>query len=198
MARSRSSHPYEVNAMLWVSRDSEALIKEFLVEECGVRPNRVNADMHLTVYHGRRLLPELKEGSWLSDITIGTQETRFMVLAPGGENPRADLNPRAQSLGIRITKRNPAVAEIQRLRKAVYRHETPEVIGSRTPTTAWRNCFGSRHYQPHIKLLRSWSKIRKDLTVVGQAFRTEITEIQLDRFEVASRVRFRAAWIDSV
>lgn len=193
----RNRHLYEVNALLYVSNESQELIRLFFAAQPGIRHNRISSNLHLTVYHGRRRLPGLREGSWPTDITIDTQETRFMVLAPGGENPRHDLEPGARKVGIRVTKRNQAIDEIQHLRSSVYRYETTGVIGSRTPTSAWKNCFGSRHYQPHITMLRSWSRIQRDLATVGKAFRSEIGEIHLDLFRIVSRVRRGGVWIDS-
>lgn len=193
----RKRHTYEVNALLYMSYESEELIRTFFATQPGIQRNRISTDLHLTVYHARRRLPGLREGSWPTDITIDTSETRFMVLAPGGENPRHHLEPGKRSVGIRITKRNQAIEEIQRLRSSVYRYETSRVIGSRTPSSAWKNCFGSRNYQPHITMLRPGSRIQRDLTTIGKAFRSEIGEIHLDLFRIASRVRHGGVWIKS-
>ena len=198
LAAGSRKHTYELNAMLRVSRESEDEIARFLSARCGVRSKRIASDLHLTVYHGRRPLPGLREGSWPIEVSLDVQETRFMVLAPGGENPRRDLDPGALSVGIRITRRNRAIAEIQNLRKSVYRCETPDVIGSRTPTTAKTNCFGSRNYQPHIRLLHSWSRIERDLTMIGESFRSEIREIKLDVFEIESRIRIDGEWVTQI
>ena len=154
LARTPKSYTYEVHALLWVSRKCEALISELLWRECEIPRNAIQRGMHLTVYHGRRPLVGLVPGSRPVRIVADALETRFMVLAPGGENPRPKLEPSRRSVGIRLTKRNQAISHIQRLRAAIYRLETPAVIGQRTPTSTWINCFGARHYQPHIKLLR--------------------------------------------
>ena len=197
MSTGPRSHTYEVNAMLKVSKKSEQVIADFLVGYYGVRANRVQRNLHLTVYHGRRPLLGLLKGTLPVDISIDTHETRFMVLAPGGENPRPELDPSSLSVGIRVTRRNRAIADIQRLRASVYSHETPEVIGTRTATTAWTNCFGSRHYQPHIQLLRPWSKIRQDLIEIGRMFRSEIEQIDLDGFQIEARTRIDGKWVVS-
>ena len=130
------------------------------------------------------LSPGLFPGSRPVRIVSDALETRLMVLAPGGENPRPELEPSRRSVGIRLTKRNHAVDQIQRLRASVYRLETPTVIGKRKPTSAWTNCFGARHYQPHIKLLRPGNGIERDLTKLGEIFRSDMEWIQFDRFEV--------------
>ena len=197
MSTGPQSHTYEINAMLKVSKKCEQAIVDFLVGNYGVRPNRVQSNLHLTVYHGRRPLLGLLEGTFPVDISIDTRETRFMVLAPGGENPRSELDPGSISVGIRVTRRNRAIDDIQRLRESVYSHETPEIIGIRKPTTAWANCFGSRHYQPHIQLLRPWSKTRRDLTEIGRLFRSEIEQIELNEFQVESRTRIDGKWVVS-
>ena len=188
------AHSYEVNAFLKVSRESEQQIADMLVGQFGVRRGRVQSDLHLTVYHGRRRLPGLKEMSVPVNIEVDTAETRFMVLAPGGENPRPELDPGSLAVGIRLTKRNAAVADIHRLRQNLYQFETRLVLGSRKGTTAWTNAFGSRHYQPHIQLLKPWSKIERDLTELGETFRSEIPRVTLDVFRIESRNRMDGEW----
>jgi len=183
--------------MLKVTNSCEELIREFFVQHFSVRPNRIQSNLHLTLYHGRRPLPGLREFSLPVRITIESSETRFMVLAPGGENPRQELNPRELSVGIRVTRRNRALPEILRLRESVFSFETSEIVESRMPTTAWTSCFGSKHYQPHIQLLRSWSKIPRDLTEVGTSFRSEIHEIDFDTFQIESRRRVDGKWIST-
>lgn len=143
----------------------------------------------MATYHGRRRLPGLREMSAPAEVAVDPAETRFMVLAPGGENPRDELEPGQLSVGIRLTRRNSAIAAIQKPRKSVYRFETPAAIGSRKRTTAWTNAFGSRRYQPRIRLLKPWSKIQRDLTPIGQAVRSAIGRIDLDVFCIESRIR---------
>ena len=135
------THNYEVNAMLRVSASSKQRIKAFFIDHYGIKPNRLQSYMHLTVYHGRRRLPGLYEYSRPIHITVPITETRFMVLVPGGENPRKGIDPRSHSVGIRLTKRNSAIPEIQQLRRNIYCMETEEVIGTRKPTTAWDQLF---------------------------------------------------------
>ena len=187
--RGPQSHTYEVNAILRVSKECEDQIKTFFLESYSVRKNRLQSNLHLTVYHGRRVLPGLQQRNQPVCITADVCETRFMVLDPGGENPRAELDPQALSVGIRLTRRNTAIPEIQKLRKQVYRLETKGVIGTRKRTTAWTNCFGSRNYQPHVQLLRPWHKVNATLVEVGDLFRTEVKEIEFDLFQIEVRHR---------
>ena len=60
-----------------------------------------------------------------------------MVLAPGGENLRPELDPARRSVAIRLTRRNRAVPDIQALWTKMRRLETPEVVGTRKPSTAY-------------------------------------------------------------
>ena len=195
MPKGPQGHTYEVNAMLKVAKASEHQIGSFLAEHSGVKPSRIQSDLHLTVYHGRRPLPGLAEGVWPIDVVADTNETRFMVLAPGGENPRPELDHRSLSVGIRLTRRNRAIAEIQRLRKSVYSFESPEIVGGREATTEWTNCFGSRHYQPHVQLLKPWNKMRQGLTELGALFRSTAKQIHFDEFRIESRTRVDGRWV---
>lgn len=145
--------------------------------------------MHLTVYYARRFLPGLPRHNTFRRVSIEAdiKETRFMVLAPGGENPRPDLEPAMKSVGVRLTKRNTAIDQIQALRHEMISLETPQVVGQRKPSTAWKSCFGSRHYQPHIKLLRPGSEIDRDLTSIGGYFRMCFKTIEFGKYKIVTR-----------
>jgi hypothetical protein len=182
-------HAYEVYALLMVSYECQDEIKS-LLQNLGVPRRAIQPSLHLTVYHARRRLPSLTSHTQAVSIVSDVSETRFMILAPGGENPRPELEPAKRSLGIRLTKRNRAIEEIQALRKQLYALETREVIGQRKRTTAWTNAFGARHYQPHVKLLRPGSKIDRDLTIIGEAFRSRLEFICFDRFRVRCGVTY--------
>ena len=178
------NYDYEIYALLWVSRRSTKIIRDLLSCECKIPVKAIERKLHLTVYHGRRQLPGLTSYNRAVSIVADPLETRFMVLAPGGENPRPELEPSKCSVGIRLTRRNQAVEGIQNLRADVFRFETKDVIGNRKPTSAWKSCFGARNYQPHIKLLRPGSEIDHNLTKLGEIFRSKIDEIEFDRFQV--------------
>lgn len=178
------SRRHDAYGLLWVSSDSAAAIRDALSESCDIPRRAIATNLHLTVYHARRLLPGLFPRHEIVDITADVHETRFMVLAPGGENPQPDLEPSRRSVGIRLTKRNKATPEIQVLRSSLYGLETPRVVGSRKKTTAWTSCFGARRYQPHVKLLYPGRLVALDLTAIGSAFRSALSSIQFDRFQV--------------
>ena len=180
----RKQHKFQTYALLWVSKRSQQEIKHILNYECEIPESVIQRDMHLTIYHGRRLLPGLVPYCDFVQIESDVTETRFMVFVPGGENPRREIDPSMHSVGIRLTKRNVAIDEIQRLRASIYQFETEEVIGNRKPTSAWKNCFGARNYQPHIELLQPENKIHRDLKKIGETFRANIDHIVFDKFEV--------------
>jgi hypothetical protein len=195
MPRSPQTHSYEANAILRVSEECEERIKAFLFDSFRVKRSRLQSNLHLTVYHGRRVLPYLRPLDKIIRITGDAAETKFMALEPGGENPRKDIDPKTSPLGIRLTRRNSAIPEIQKLRRQLYQLENKKVIGTRHPTTAWKNCFGSRNYQPHIQILRPWHKIDCSLSEIGECFRAAIEEIEFDRFQIEERHRVDGQWV---
>lgn len=163
--------------------DCEA-IHEFFVRTIGIKARKVISNLHLTVYHARRDMPGVVSLSEPIHLIIPTRETRFMVMAPGGENPRPDLHPGRRKVGIRFQRRNAAMPQIRALRERLLQFEAKEVLGSRRPSTHTRNAFGARHFQAHVALLRAGSGIDRDLTRVGGLFRLAIPSLKFDRFEI--------------
>lgn len=174
---------YQIYALLGVEARSEVRIREFF-QSRRIPSRAIKKNLHLTVYHGRRKLPGFSPFEHPVNIAANVLETRFMVMAPGGENPRPDLEPRDRSVGIRLTRRNGAISDLEELRSSVYRFETMRTIGARNFTNARRNAFGARHFQPHITLLGPGSGIDRDLGKLGESFRSAIERIEFDRFEV--------------
>ena len=187
--RVRKFPRFEVYGLLWVTRKCEAKISSLLMDEFDIPKDTIQRGMHLTAYYARRPLPELILGSWPVNFSADAKETRFMVLAPGGENPRPDLIPSHRSVGIRLTWRNQAIREMLKYRRELYQKETESVVRNRKPTTDWANAFGARHYQPHIKLLKPGSGIDHDLTKIGETFRSSIPQIDFGKFEVQIKAR---------
>ena len=183
----RRTASYATYAILRVSKACEEEVAVCLSEKCGVRPDAIRQGLHLTVYQAHNPLPGLKGEIRSVEIKANTSETRFMVMVAGGEVKRSGIDPSQHLVGIRLTKRNQAIDDIQRLRESLYRLETHTVAGNQTSTTAWKNGFGARRYQPHITLLHSGSKIDSDLTKIGEIFRSEIDFIEFDRFQVRTR-----------
>ena len=178
----------EVYALLWLTRRCEVNIADFLTS-WGMPYGSIQRGMHLTVYYARRPLPGLPrvQPSRRVAIQADIMETRFMVLAPGGENSRHELEPAKRSVGIRLTKRNTAIEHIQALRREMISFEAPQIVGQREPSTAWTSCFGSRHYQPHIKLLRPGSEIERELTSIGKSFRACFKTIEFGKYKIVTR-----------
>jgi len=129
-------------------------------------------------------MPGLSPVNQPVEVMVPTAQTRFMVLAPGGENPRPELEPRLYKVGIRIQRANVARAEIRAFRDQLLRHETRHVLGGRLPSTSQRNAFGARRFQPHIALIRPGSRIDRDLTKMGEMFRDRLKHLTFDRFSI--------------
>jgi hypothetical protein len=174
-------------AKLCVSRESEREVREFLAERLGFDRRGLNSGLHLTVYHARRVLPGLRGYEERADVEIDPAYLRFMVMAPGGENPRADVDPLSSAIGVRVKRSAPATEAIRGFRGRFFSYETVEVLGSRKPSTNVRNAFGARHFQPHITLLKKDHQIDRDLTSIGEVFRSSISPIRFDRFVVTCR-----------
>ena len=117
-------------------------------------------------------------------IVVPASETRFMVMAPGGENPRPNLIPAQRKVGIRLQRRSIAMPLILGLRERLLKYETPEVLGSRRASTHRTNAFGARSFQPHMTVLRAGSGVDHDLTALGNPFREHVGDLTFDRFEI--------------
>jgi hypothetical protein len=177
-------HDVEVWAQLRLSVDDELRICDFFTTEWGIKRRCVARHMHLTVYHCRRPMPGLQQVSEPAEVLLPVPQTRFMVLAPGGENPRPDLEPARRKVGIRLQKQNPAREQIMRYRERLLLYETAGVLGTRKPSTRTRSALGAREFQPHMTLLLPRSGIIRDLTSIGRAFRESIGQLLFDRFEI--------------
>jgi hypothetical protein len=174
----------EVWAQLWVCGDDCLRIRELLLSEGLVKPSSIIPKMHLTVYHARRPMLGVSAVDEEARVVVPTAETRFMVLAPGGENPRPELEPKHCKVGIRIQRKNVARSEIQVFRERLLAYETPNVLGGRRPSTGERNAFGARHFQPHIALIQPGNRMDRDLTRTGELFRQAVKQVTLDRFSI--------------
>ena len=149
----KNHHPNTIYALLWIDRESEKEISNILKNKCKINEDSIERGMHLTIYHARRKIPELKKSISFHKIKANIDETRFMVFAPGGENPKKNIIPSERSVGIRLTKRNIAIPKILELRRSFYKYENDLVLkGRKQKTTDWKNAFGSSHFQVHIKL----------------------------------------------
>lgn len=178
----RSDHA--VWALLFMSRESEQAVRDFFVSQLKLSADFVESRLHLTVYHSRRKLPGLEPYSEQVRIEVEPEYWRFMSLAPGGENPRPDINVARKKIGIRVQRKAPAYRQILDLRSRFYLLEAPVVAGRRPASGERRSAFGARSYQPHVALLRAGSGVGPDLSKVGESFRAAVPVLQFDRFVV--------------
>lgn len=185
-----ASHRKSVWATLFVSADSEREIHRFFIQQLNIPRRSLCSNLHITIYHARREIPDLSDSEERVEVLIEPHALRFMVMAPGGENPRSDIDPSQNPIGIRIKRDSLAIKELRDLRSRFYRLETVEVLGSRKPSSHTRNAFGARYFQPHITLLRPGGTDR-DLAEIGAQFRETISPIRLDRFVVTNRAHNR-------
>ncbi len=177
-------HPEEVWAMLYMSRKDTTRIRDFFIKEIGIDEAFVTRNVHLTIYHARRIMPGLVPLDEEANIVVYADETRFMVMAPGGENVRPHLDPAKRKVGIRIHKQSIARPAILTYRERLLEFETQDVLGNRKPSTATKSAFGSRYFQPHMTLLEAGSGVDSDLTKIGARFRAHFGCFKFDRFKI--------------
>lgn len=180
----RKQHTTEVWAQLFLCAEDRVRVHDFFVSEFGIKARCIVRNMHITVYHARRPMPGVVPISEPTELILSAAETRFMVLAPGGENPHPDLDPARRKVGIRVHRQSAALPFILALRERLLQHETWRVLGRRPPSTHRSNAFGARHYQPHMAVLRAGSGIGRDLKQLGVPFRQRLGDLRFDRFEV--------------
>lgn len=175
---------HEVWAQLLLSDLDQKRVREFLETQFAVPPDRIARRMHLTVYYARRAMPGVAANHERASVCIPASETRFMVMAPGGENPRPDFDPALRKIGIRVRRNTEAMTVILSYRSRLLCAETESVLGARKPSNHRINAFGARQFQPHMTLLKPGSNIDRDLTRMGTAFRSTFDTLNFDRFIV--------------
>jgi len=181
---------YEVWAQFYVSRNCVDEIHSFFRREYRIAPEFLISNLHLTIYHSRRPMFSLSEIIQNCNLSIDTMDTRFMVLVPGGENPRPEIVPRNQKIGVRIKKNSEFRTVIDEYRKSLLIHENQQVLGKRNPSTRVKNAFGARNFQPHISILKSGNGVITDLTEIGNNFRDFVPEIKFDKFIIHKKKNF--------
>ena len=181
---SRKLDKTEVWAQLVLAEEDCRRIRDFFTLELGIKSRFIVRNMHITVYHARRPMMGVISGCEPVKIVLPAAETRFMVMAPGGENPRPELEPGKRKVGIRVHKQSSALPLILHYRNRLLEHETTKVLGRRSPSTRKRNAFGARHFQPHMTLLRAGSGIDRDLTITGVTFRSLLGNLTFDKFSI--------------
>lgn len=175
---------HEIWCQLHLSRESTYRISKFLQLEYGVIPKDIISNMHLTVYHSTKEMNNVFELAEECNHVFDTQYTRFMVLAPGGENPKPRIKPKNHKIGIRIQKQSDIYHTIISYRNRLIQNETVDMIGNRMPSTRTKSAFGLRNFQPHISFLKTGSRINPNLFEVGNDFRFHVQELRFDRFSI--------------
>lgn len=177
-------HKTEIWAQLVLATKDRDRIAKFLIEEFGVKERSIVKQMHMTVYHARRPLPRITDLSEASTVRIASEDFRFMVLAPGGENPRPELVPSKLRVGLRLHRQSLAREAVAYYRNRLAMYEDWRVLGTRRSSTMATSAFGPRWFQPHVTLLLPGSKIENDLTTVGTRFRAEMGQLLFDQFVI--------------
>jgi hypothetical protein len=180
---------HSVWATTHLNRESEERLRRFFNAVLGIPNNMIKRDLHVTIYHARRNLRRLTDSSEEFRFNIPASELRMMAMAPGGENPRPDIDPIKCMIGLRIRRANGACAPIENLRQRFYEHETSEVLGIRRPSNRLRSAFGAHHFQPHISVLKPGAVSDPDLSKLGMILRESIDQLSFDRFLVRCRTR---------
>jgi hypothetical protein len=180
---------YSVWATAHLDSKSEQELRDFFDKIVGIRSSFIKRELHVTVYHARRNMRSLRDVTEAVSFTIPGSELRMMAMAPGGENPRDDIDPSRCMIGLRVRRSNGACLPIEALRERFYRHETIDVLGARKPSDRRRSAFGAHHFQPHVSVLKPGAIANADLSELGKLLRDNIEQIGFDRFSVKCRAR---------
>lgn len=174
----------EVWAQLFLSVHDCDRINDFMLTTMSVKPRYLVRKMHITIYHARRPMSGVIATTEEASVLVPAKDLRFMVMAPGGENPRPELDPEKRKIGVRLHKQSIATPVIRAYRGRLLCRETPAVLGRRKPSTNSINAFGARHFQPHMAVLRAGSGVDRNLKIIGEQFREALGDLTFDRFEV--------------
>lgn len=175
-----------------LSRESELNVRKLFRETLGFPSEVIKRGLHVTVYHARRHLPGLADSTEPLSINIPSVELRMMAMAPGGENPRPDINPLRCMIGLRIRRSAGATEQLEAIRSRFYAYEQGNVLGSRLPSNRRRSAFGARSYQPHITVLKADAVNDPDLSKIGRIVRNQLEDIHLDRLIIRCKLRERS------
>ena len=173
----------ETWAFLHVSPQSEIRIRNFFIEKHNIEPRYVSNNLHLTIYFAEHLFDDLKNNIRNCNHKFSTENARFMVMKPGGENPDPKLLPAKNKVAIRIQKISSIREIIEQYRELLTCLETEEILGGRNFSTRTRSAYGAPNFQPHITLLKPGNGI-KDLQALADDFRENIKVVYFDRFEI--------------
>jgi hypothetical protein len=169
-------------AKLMLAKEDQLRIKHFFSDEFGIPARKVLKRMHISVYHSRRPMKGLVPTQESINLELSVAETRFMVMYPGGENPRSDINPANHAIGIRLHKQSNSIESVREFRSRLLEYESNQVLGKRNPSTHNRSAFGARNFQPHMSLLKPGSVLDDNIKEIAAEFRKEFETLKFDRF----------------
>ena len=178
---------HEVWALLMVSQETQEALTDFFVSTEGFNRSKVRRNLHVTLYHARRKMNSVAEEEREVSIVTSLANWRFMVMAPGGENPRANIDTPNRSIGLRIQRNSEGGIRILKERARYTALETSAVLGRRPPSDTRRSAFGARHYQPHITVLRPGAGHSAKLSDHGARLREQPFPICFDRVVVRTK-----------
>ena len=174
-------HRHRAFVLLRLSKSSEKRLSDFLVDQLNFPRSRLKRNLHITLYEARRRLEGLSSFERSALIRVPSDVWRFMVVAPGGENPRPDIDQLTRPLALRTVRTSDAYQSIQKLRSEFLAFETDKVLSGRRTSGPRRNAFGSRHYQPHVTLIGSGHGIEGDLSEYGEVLRRQLGDLEFDK-----------------
>jgi hypothetical protein len=169
---------------MMLDQSSQERVAEFFMRNVSIKKNGIKKKMHLSIYHARRPLLGIQNQEKEISVRIHSRDLRFMVMVPGGENKRPDVDPETSPIGLRVNRQSDAMDKILELRRQFLEFETPKVLGQRKRSTARRNAFGARHFQPHITVLWRGRELGSDLSPAGAKLRSMVEAIHFDRLVV--------------
>ena len=168
--------------LMFLSIEDENRITSFFEGRFNIPTNFIVRGMHITLYHSQIPINlPIKDNTKIS-IDADVKETRFMVMVPGGEKPKKNINPASKSVGLRLNKRNNAIPSSLEMRRKIYQNE-PD-LKNRKNTSDWRNAFGAKNFQPHMTLLKPGNSMPNDLSEVGTLFRDNFQELNFQKLLV--------------
>jgi hypothetical protein len=184
LKKPKPQHSLYVKAEM--SEISRRKLIDFLRGNDLIKNEKILDSFHITIY-----LAEFKtiyRGNEIRPISLRVpiEETRLMVMAPGGENPRPDIDPMRCAIGARI-RRGAAREYIYDLRREFYHVEDSIYFGRRKKSSNTHNAYGAKIFQPHFTMTESAALIEDNLRDIGEKMRSEIKYVSFDKMYVNAR-----------
>ena len=173
-----------VFGLLFLGKEEEARLKAFLNLELNIPEACLNKNYHITVYEARIELPGLNPLQRSVSVQVPASMWRFMVMAPGGENERPEINPDERQIGLRLHRSADAYSRVSELRANFFRLEAAAGVPKRNRSTLRLSAFGARNYQPHMTICQPGHGLGRNLSPHGEALRAGLGDLHFDRFEV--------------